>query len=230
MKQTVTRAIVLSRINYGEADRILTMFTPDQGKIRAIAKGVRKTTSKLAGGIELFGINHITFITGKSELYTLISSRLDKHFGNIVSDINRTMFGYDALKIVNKMTEDAAGEEYFDLLACTLSGLNNKDLDLELVRLWFYVRLLMLGGHVPNLTKDNRGEKLAENETYGFNFDDMAFQKSGHGNFKSSHIKLLRLSEQVNSPEKLGNVSGLEPVIADCVQLAKTLLSSYVRL
>src|SRR5689334_20572083 len=44
-----TEAICLRRTDFGEADRILTLFTPAYGKVRAIAKGVRRTTSRLAG-------------------------------------------------------------------------------------------------------------------------------------------------------------------------------------
>ncbi|MCA9330182.1 DNA repair protein RecO, partial [Candidatus Saccharibacteria bacterium] len=62
MKQIVTVGIVLARINYGEADRIVTILTPDHGKIRLLARGVRKIKSRLAGGIELFSINDLTYI------------------------------------------------------------------------------------------------------------------------------------------------------------------------
>src|ERR671917_366457 len=49
-----TEAIVLRRSDFSEADRLLTLYTPRYGKRRVIAKGVRKTTSRLAGHIELF--------------------------------------------------------------------------------------------------------------------------------------------------------------------------------
>ena len=48
-----TEAIILRRTNYGEADRVISLITPDRGKISGIAKGVRKPKSKLAGGLEL---------------------------------------------------------------------------------------------------------------------------------------------------------------------------------
>ena len=49
-----TEAVILRRIDFGEADRILTLFTPNYGKVRAVAKGVRRTTSRLAGHLEPF--------------------------------------------------------------------------------------------------------------------------------------------------------------------------------
>lgn len=48
--QQVTDAIILTRTDYGEADRIITLLTPGHGKLRLIAKGVRRIRSKLAGG------------------------------------------------------------------------------------------------------------------------------------------------------------------------------------
>ena len=54
MKTIRTKAIVIRRTNYGEADRILQLLTPDYGKVSVMARGVRREKSKLAGGIELF--------------------------------------------------------------------------------------------------------------------------------------------------------------------------------
>jgi len=86
VNQIVTTAIVLSRLNYGEADRIITVITPDNGKLRLMAKGVRRVKSKLAGGIELFIVSSLTFIKGKGDIGTLVSSRLQTHFSSIVTD------------------------------------------------------------------------------------------------------------------------------------------------
>ena len=61
MQTLRTEAIILRRTNYGEADRILNMLTPQHGKVSAIAKGVRKAKSKLAGGLELFAVGYVQF-------------------------------------------------------------------------------------------------------------------------------------------------------------------------
>ncbi|MGZ3583285.1 MAG: DNA repair protein RecO [Ktedonobacterales bacterium] len=60
-----TEAIVLRRTNFGEADRILTLFTPSYGKVRAIAKGVRRTTSRLSGHLEPFTRTQLLLATGR---------------------------------------------------------------------------------------------------------------------------------------------------------------------
>ena len=53
-RRYVTDAIVLSRFDLGEADRVLTLITPEHGKLKAIAKGVRRPTSRLGGSLEPF--------------------------------------------------------------------------------------------------------------------------------------------------------------------------------
>src|SRR4051812_44153733 len=105
-QQRVTTGIVLTRIEYGEADRIVTVLTPNDGKLRLMAKGVRRVKSKLAGGVELFSVSSLTYIPGRGDIGTLISSRLETHFGHIVQNIDRTMLGYDLIKLLHKATED----------------------------------------------------------------------------------------------------------------------------
>jgi DNA repair protein RecO (recombination protein O) len=62
----VTDAIVLSRFDYGEADRIMTLFTPEHGKFKAIAKGVRRTTSRLGGSLEPLAELRVALARGRT--------------------------------------------------------------------------------------------------------------------------------------------------------------------
>lgn len=223
MKQVVTRGIVLSRTNFGEADRILTILTPDHGRIRAIAKGVRKIKSKLAGGIELFSISQITFIQGKSDIFTLVSTRLDKHFGLISANIERTMFGYEVLKRINKTVEDNAGSEYFTLLSHVLNALDDQSLPLPVIELWLSAQLLKQAGHSPNLTTDTSNQRLSQEKTYGFDIDKMAFVGKENGRYGPNHIKLFRLAFGLESPSGLGKVKDIDKVMPDCMQLIKSM-------
>ena len=82
MKTVRTKAIVLRRTNYGEADRVVQFITPD-GRISVMARGVRKQKSKLAGGIELFAVSDVVIGTGKGELGILTSAKLDRFYRHI---------------------------------------------------------------------------------------------------------------------------------------------------
>ncbi len=230
MNQVLTKGIILSRTDFGEADRILTVLTPDQGKLRLIAKGVRKVKSKLAGGIELFSVSQISFIPGRGEIGTLTSTRLEKHFGTIVNDINRTMQGYDWLKLINRVTEDMPGPEYFDVLAHVLEGLDDATLDAALIQLWLYMQLLKLAGHTPNLQTDESDNKLDVNEKYNFDLENMGFIVQANGPFSADHIKLLRLAIGLGSPGGLRQVKDAETVLGKCLQLAMNMVGRFIRI
>ena len=84
MSQTIrTKAIVLRRTNYGEADRIIQIITPDSGRLSVMARGVRREKSRLAGGIELFAVCDLVLTRGTkstSDLWTLTGARLGTFF------------------------------------------------------------------------------------------------------------------------------------------------------
>lgn len=231
MKQHIsTTGIVLTRVDYGEADRILTVLTPDQGKLRVIAKGVRRQKSKLAGGIELFSVCELTVLPSRGEVQTLVSSRLVTHYGGITKDIRRTMVAYDILKRVNRVTEDAAGEEFVQLLAGALAGLEHPDVSIELVELWFSMRLLRATGHSPVLRHDAERESIASDRMYVFDFDAMAFRPHGNGPFHHRQIKLVRLAEAADSPLTLRPIQDAHIYAPESLQLAKQLLAFSLRL
>ncbi len=233
MKQIVTTGIVLARTDYGEADRILTMLTPDQGKLRLMAKGVRRIKSKLAGGIELFSVSNVTYIKGRSDMGTLISSRLIKYHDTIVKDINRTMLGYDLIKLLNKATEDEPEPDYFELLQQAFEALDEPAIDLPLIRLWFTMQLLRIAGHSPNLQSDTAGNKLAADQTYNFSFDDMSFASTGNadraGHFSANQIKFLRLGFAGHQPKALAHIQDSQTVVDDVMPLVQTMLQTYIR-
>lgn len=222
MKALITNGVVLTRVNYQESARIITVLSSDQGKFRVIAKGARKERSKLAGGIELFSASELSFIRGRGEIGTLVSSRLIKHYGNIVNDIERTMYGYDFLKLINRVTEDNAGTEYYKLVKQVLEALNDITINLTIVKLWADMRLLVVTGHTPNLATDSIGAKLQESKKYEFEVSEMVFFERTNGLFESGHIKLLRLATRT-SPSKLVTVEGISPYIDSCQLLAQTI-------
>lgn len=217
MKQHVTPAIILQRTDYGEADRILTLLTPEYGKVRLLARGVRRVKSKLAGGIELFSVSTVTFAKGRGELGTLVSTRLVKHYDAIVHDLDRTMAGYDLIKQIHKATEDEPEPHYFELLKQAFEALDDHTIPLPLIRLWFDAQLLRLNGHTPNLQTDEQGRKLVPDQLYDFDFDRMAFVTNPlNGRFTPNHIKFMRLVFAGNTPQALMQVQGLGKMLAEC--------------
>lgn len=229
MNQVSTQAIMLHRVNYGEADRIVTLLTPDQGKLHLLAKGVRRIKSKLAGGIELFSVSSITFIRGRGEVGTLTSSRLSKHYASIVGDLDRTMCGYDIIKLFDKATEDEPEPAYFELLEQILEALNDRDVPLALVRLWCEAQLVAQAGHTPNLQTDTNKNRLDASMKYSFDPDRMAFVPSDNGRFAASDIKFLRLVFDRHTPGSLSKIRGADDLANAAAPLINTMLRTHIR-
>lgn len=192
MRQITTPAIILRRTNYGEADRIVSFLTPN-GKLKALVKGVRRSKSKLAGGIELFSESTVTFIETRGDLARIVSTRLNTHWDGIVGDLQRMMFGYECMKVLDKIIEDEAEVEYYELLKSVLSGLNDLEISLQALEIWFFVRLLRLQGHGLNLKTNHEGKQLSSGTLYTFSVERMCFSENPNGQFEPEHIKLLRL-------------------------------------
>lgn len=229
MKQLVDRAIVLTRTNYAEADRIITVLTPKHGKLRLMAKGVRRAKSKLAGGIELLSVSEITFIRGRGDIGTLVSARLERHFGHIVEDYDTTMLAYDLLKKIHRATEDEPDTEYFSLLEQALAALDANQTDLQLIKVWFYAQLLMLDGYTPELTQDVTGKALQADEQYVFSFEDGGFLPHEHGQLGKDQIKCLRLLFSHVSPAVLLRIEHLDELLHDVDPIVTTLFQQTIR-
>jgi DNA repair protein RecO (recombination protein O) len=225
-----TRGTVLKRTDYGEADRIVTVLTPDHGKLRLMARGVRKPKAKLAGGIELFSVSDLSFLRGRGEIGTLISARLSEHYGRIVQDIDRVQTGYDLMKLLDKATEDEPEPEYFYLMEGALKALDDSSINLDLIRAWFNANMLKLAGHSPNLETTATGDKLSESTRYVFDFDHMAFDPRPRGRFAPADIKFLRLLFGSRTPAALSRVDGLDGLLSRCVPLLSSMLKNHLHI
>lgn len=218
MKPIRTKAMVLRRTNYGEADRILQLLTPDYGKISAMAKGVRREKSKLAGGIELFAISDVTLVSGKGEIWTLTGAKMDTFFAHIMTDYERMQFAYEAIKQVSKVAEQVSDPAFYELLLVALASLNDATIHLDITVSWFWLQLAILNGQGLNLATDVNGMKLVEDQNYRFDGEAMAFSFNENGEFTTEHIKLLRL------------LSAQKPLVVSTVKGVVTLLSQVRRL
>lgn len=100
-----TEAVVLDRKDFGEADRLLTLYTPGLGKVRAIAKGARRTTSRLSGHIELFTHTSLFLAEGRN-LDIVTQSQLIHSHERLREDLWRAALGFHILELVNHFSEE----------------------------------------------------------------------------------------------------------------------------
>jgi DNA repair protein RecO (recombination protein O) len=211
MKTHRTQAIVLRRTNYGEADRILQLLTPE-GRRSVMARGVRREKSKLAGGIELFAISDVVLGEGKGELGILTSARLVHFYNHIIEDYDRLQFGYLAIKLITRASETVDEPEWFDMLSEILMALDARTIPLELTQTWFYLKYASLLGHELNLNIDTNGEKLSAEREYRYDAGEQGLREVPNGEIRAEHIKLLRLIA-TKSLKILAQVGGTEEIL-----------------
>src|SRR5215831_1935277 len=101
-----TEAVILRRIDFGEADRILTLFTPTYGKVRAVAKGVRRTTSRLAGHLEPFTRTQLLLATGR-DLDIVTQAEARERLDALRDDVWHATGAWYVAELVDRFLEDA---------------------------------------------------------------------------------------------------------------------------
>lgn len=146
-------AIVLRQQPLGEYDRIVTLFTHEHGKIRAAAKGVRRTTSRLAGRIEPFTYAQLLLAHGRT-LDIIAQAEIIRSFAGVRRDLLRTAYGAFVMELVERgLPERDRHEEVFALIVEVLDELDRASGDgAEIASLRFAVRLASLLGYQPETT------------------------------------------------------------------------------
>ncbi len=219
MKTVRTRAIVLRRTNYGEADRILQLLTPE-GKRSVMARGVRREKSRLAGDIELFAVTDVVIGEGRGELGILTSARLVQFYRHIMEDYDRMQFGYTAIKLITRASEMVDEPDWYDVLAEVYKGLDAHSIALELVQTWFYLRYAALLGHELSLWHDISGAELSADMQYRYDETDQGLRPLVGAELRAEHIKLLRLI--ATRPLKtLAQIGGINEILPECALVAR---------
>jgi DNA repair protein RecO (recombination protein O) len=145
-----TEAIVIKKTKLGEADRILTLYTPDRGKIESVAKGVRQPKSKMAGHLELLTYSQLRLARGRN-LDTIIGSQTIEAFMALKNDFWLTSYGLYAAELINQFTvAHAEIPSLFELFLATLRYLSQA-ISPELTLRYFELHLLEIAGFRPQL-------------------------------------------------------------------------------
>lgn len=143
-----SEGIILGRASYSEADRIISLFSKDYGKITLLAKGVRKLQSRKRGHIEVF--NRVKFSATKGKgLDILTEAEEIESYRKIRSSLKKVSLAYYFTEIIARTAHDGeANRSVYDLLCRYLIGMENQR-QLKKYRLTFLTELLILLGYWP---------------------------------------------------------------------------------
>lgn len=142
-----TEAIIIKRKNFGEADRILTAITKSSGKIKIIAKGVRKISSKRSPHVELLNLSILNLHPGKMMILT--EAETIYHHSGLKTDLNRSGMAFYICELVDGLVpENQENPQVYSLLKNTLLNLENTN-NQRLVINKFEQDLLTLLGFWP---------------------------------------------------------------------------------
>lgn len=159
-------AVVLRHNDYGEADRLLTLYTREQGKLRAIAKGVRKIQSRKAGHLEPFTRVALMLARGH-DLWIVTQAETTNAFQPLRDDLGRMSQAAYVVELLERFIyEEGQNWQLYDLLVATLNRLAIGDSSFVPVR-WYEMRLLDLLGFRPLLFECAAcGKKILPEDQY----------------------------------------------------------------
>ena len=153
-----TEAVVLRSIRFGEADRVLHLYTSDRGRVGAVAKGVRKTKSRFGARLEPLSHAELMLHEGSGELQTVTGVQLIASHQAARDDYYRLGVGLiGAEAMLRLFSEQERNERAFTALTRFLDVLDESPLAaerpaLDPLALAFQLKLLWLSGYLPHLT------------------------------------------------------------------------------
>ncbi len=140
-----TKAIILRESNMGDFDKMLTMLTPDLGKISCAAKGARKPHSSMLAGTQFLSFGEYVLYRGSSASYNLNSCEPIEVFYNIRTDLDKLQYAAHIAKIVEDVTnENETSYNILQLVLNTIYTIAETDINKDLVLSIFKIRLLSL--------------------------------------------------------------------------------------
>lgn len=204
-----TEAVVLRHSEFGEADRLLVLFTRDLGKVRALAKGARKVRSRKAGHLEPFTRVKVQLARGR-DLFIVTQAETQEAHIPLREDLIRLGYASYVVELLDRSTiEDGEQRGLYTLLTDTLSRLTSASDPSPVVR-YFEIRLLDVLGYRPQLFHcvECQAEILPEDQFFSFDQGGVLCPQCGSGQTRArpisvSALKYLRHFQRSSYPEAM---------------------------
>lgn len=144
-----TEGIIIKRWNFGEADKIITLFSKHYGKIASLAKGIRRLTSRKASNLDLFNYTVLLIVKGK-QLDLITEAQVISSFRKMKKDLKKVAVAYQVCELVDKLTrERQTSYQVFNLLRESFKKLNEDKIEENFLFLFKKRLLEILGFGLP---------------------------------------------------------------------------------
>jgi DNA repair protein RecO (recombination protein O) len=198
-----TLGLILKKEDRGETDQLFTVYTKDFGKLEILGKAIRKISSKLRSGADIFYLSEVEFIQGKA-YKTLTDAILIERFPNLRKDLKRLKIAFEISEIIDDLIRgEEKDEQIWQLLRKTLERLNNVYLSIKecwLIYYYFLWNFLSILGLRPQLNLCSICQKKLTPKNLYFNGKEgglicsNCFEKIKDGKkINPDTVKILRL-------------------------------------
>lgn len=222
-----SEAIVIRTSDYGESNKILTVYTKEFGKLGMMARGAKKTKSRLSSVSQLFTHAHFLIQKG-SGLGSLSQGEIINTFRGIKQDIVKTAYGAYMVEFLDKVTEDQKpSPALFEFLLLSLTYLD-EGVDPDILKGIFEMKMLRLAGVGPQVDRCIMCGRKEGNFAFSINEGGFLCDQCRHTDphalpLPSQTARLLNLFYHIDLA-RLGNVS----VKKDTKEALKQILSTYI--
>ena len=151
MGQVITKALVIRRADYSDYDRMVTLFSPDMGRVDCIARGCRRPKSPLVNAVEPFTSGEFQLYQHR-ERFTLEQCQISESYYELRSDYDRLRHGVYWLKLLDaSILPDSPQPDLFIMTLRALAHLNWGEMPPELVTFAFEMHFMALNGFAPRM-------------------------------------------------------------------------------
>lgn len=154
---------MLRSVDYGEADRVVTLLTRAHGKLPLLARGARRSKRRFGGALEPFALLRVDFVPSSSGLGRLDSASVARAFPALLGDLSRMTVGGALVSLARELLPDGAPDsDIFDDMLHLMAALDERSLPERTLSLTFQAALMGRAGFSPRLSTCGRCGKPAE--------------------------------------------------------------------
>ncbi|UUZ96126.1 DNA repair protein RecO [Paenibacillus sp. P25] len=220
------QAIVIRSMDYGEGNKILTLFTREQGKMSVVARGAKKVKSRYGSVAQLFTLGEFLFFKS-GQLGTLNHAEIIEPYYKIREDLHKVAHASYLAELTDRMMGDQEGRPFlFDQLLGSMTAIQ-EDKDPQIIDHLYEMKMIMYGGYTPELDccvncRENREPAAFSAGLGGILCDRCLFRDPGATRISPGVRKLLKLFVQTDV-RRLGQID-VKPATKEAL---KHLMRSY---